>query len=61
MPVNSRNKYTQTCMKLRLSDVLERQGHYLNLLSKLVIFLITEKHFVVLKYLSAPLKVLEQL
>jgi len=48
-------------MKLRLSDVLERQGHYLNLLSKLVIFLITEKHFVVLKYLSAPLKVLEQL
>jgi len=46
---------------LRLSDVLERQGLPLNLLSKLVMSLILEKCFVVLEYISMFMKVLEQL
>jgi len=44
---------------LRLPDVLERQGLSLNLLSKLVMSLILEKHLVVLKYFPASLKILE--
>jgi len=44
---------------LRLPDVLERQGLSLNLLSKLVVSLILEKHFVVLEYFPAALKILE--
>ena len=43
------------------SDVLERQGLFLNLLSKLVMSLHLEKHFVVPEYFSGSLKVLEQL
>ena len=39
--------------KIRLPDVLERQGLSLNLLSKLVMGLILEKHFVVLEYFPA--------
>jgi len=41
--------------------MLERQGLSLNLLSKLVMFLILEKHFVVLDHFPATLKILEQL
>jgi len=44
-----------------MSDVLESQGLSLNLVSKLVMSLILEKHFVVLEYFPASLKVLEQL
>jgi len=45
--------------KLRLPDVLERQGLSLNLLSKRVMSLILEKHLVVLEYFPASLKILE--
>jgi len=44
-----------------LPDVLECHGLSLNLLSKLVVSLILEKHFVVLEYFPASLKLLEQL
>jgi len=44
---------------LRLPDVLERQQLSLNLLSKLVMSLILEKHLVVLEYFLASLKLLE--
>jgi len=44
---------------LRLPDVLERQELSLNLLSKRVMCLILEKHFVVLEYFPASLKILE--
>jgi len=37
-------------VQLRLPDVLERQGLSLNLLSKLVMSLILEKHLVVPEY-----------
>jgi len=46
-------------MQLSLPDVLERQELSLNLLSKLVMSLILEKHHVVLEYFSASLKILE--
>jgi len=42
-------------------DVLERQGLSSILVSKLVMSLILEKHFVVLEYSAKSLKVLEQL
>jgi len=44
-----------------LPDVLERQGLFMNLLSKLFMSLILEKHVVVSEYFSASLKVLKQL
>jgi len=44
---------------LRLPGVLERQELSLNLLSKLVLSLIPEKHLVVLEYLPVSLKILE--
>ena len=44
---------------LRLPDVLERQGLFLNLLVKLVMSLILEKHLVVLEYFPTSLKILE--
>ena len=44
---------------LRLSDVLETQELFSNWLSTLVMFLVFEKHFVVLEYFPASLKVLE--
>jgi len=44
---------------LRLPDVLEGQGLSLNLLSKLVLPLILEKHLVVLEYFPVSLKILE--
>jgi len=40
-------------LHLSLSDVLERQGLSLNLLSKRVMSLILEKHLVVLEYFPA--------
>jgi len=46
-------------VNLRLPDVLERQGLTLNLLSKLVMSLILEKHLVALEYFSSSLKILE--
>jgi len=42
-----------------LPDVLERQELSLNLLSKLGLSLILEKHLVVLEYFPASLKILE--
>jgi len=47
--------------KVSLPEVLECQGLSLNLLSKHVMSLILEKHFVILGYFLASLKVLEQL
>jgi len=46
-------------MGVRLPDVLERQELSLNLLLKLVMSLILEKHLVVLDYFLASLKILE--
>jgi len=40
--------------QLKLPDVLERQGLSLNLLLKLVMSLILEKHFVVLSIFQRP-------
>jgi len=45
---------------LRLPEVLERQELSLNLLSKLVMSLILEKHLVVLEYFPVSLKILKQ-
>jgi len=50
---------TSLGVKIRLPDVLERQGLSLNLLSKRVMSLIFEKHLVVLEYFAASLKSLE--
>jgi len=44
---------------LRLPGVLERQELSLNLLSKLSMSLILEKHLAVLEYFPASLKILE--
>ena len=41
---------------LRLPDILEHHGQSLNLLSKLVMSLILEKHLVVLEYFLVSLK-----
>jgi len=46
-------------LSLKLPDVLELQELSLNLLSKLVLSLILEKHLVVLENLLASLKILE--
>jgi len=46
---------------MRLPDVLERQGLSLNMSSKLLMSLILGKHFVVLEYFMASLKVRELL
>jgi len=54
-------KFGNRWPKVRLPDVLERQGLFLNLLLKLVMPLILAKHFVVLEYFATSLKVLEQL
>jgi len=48
-------------MKVRLPDVLERQGLSLNLLSKRVVSLILEKHLFVSEYFPASLTILEYL
>ena len=40
--------------QLRLPDVFERQGLSLNLLLKLVMSLILEKHFVILSIFQCP-------
>jgi len=45
---------------LRLPDVHERQGLSLNLLSKLVMSFILEKHFAVLEYFPPSMKVTPQ-
>jgi len=46
-------------LNIRLPDVLEGEGLSLNLLSKLVMSLILEKHLVVLEYFPASLKILD--
>jgi len=46
-------------VRVRLPDVLDRQGLSLNLLAKRVMSLILEKHLVVLEYFPASLKILE--
>jgi len=50
---------TGVLLHVRLPDVLDRQELSLNLLSKLVMSLIIEKHLVVLEYFPASLKILE--
>jgi len=46
-------------LDVRLPDVLERQELPLNLLSKLAMSLILEKHLVVLEYFPVSLKIVE--
>jgi len=53
------NLYVFTSSSVGLPDVLERQELFLNLLSKLVMSLILEKHLVVVEYFSASFKILE--
>jgi len=48
-------------LQSRLPDVLERQELSLNLQPKFVMFLILEKHLVVLENFPASLKILEKI
>jgi len=58
-PVQNSMRLQDMWVELWLPDVLERQELSLNLLSKLVLSLILEKHLVVLEYFPVPLKILE--
>ena len=51
----------QCKLNLMLPDVLERQELSMNLLSKIVMSLILEKHFGAFEHFPASLKILEQL
>jgi len=58
--LNQQHPYICSTARVRLPDVLERQGLSLSLLSKLIVSLILDKHFVVLEYFLASLKVVNE-